>query len=87
MAKRISHKNVGEIFEVRFTGETPVDTEKHMLVGYHSPTEDKAQDTADFREVKEDTGMELKLGDMWTAYRFHGRWCYGTSADVLVVVK
>lgn len=86
MAKRISHKNVGEVFEVRFTGDGF--TEKHMLVGYHSPTADRNDDTADFREVLEDENFQTKLSEtLWTAYRFNGRWCYGTSADILVVLK
>jgi hypothetical protein len=86
MAKRISHKNVGEVFEVRF--EEDALTEKHMLVGYHSPTADKSQDTADFRAVDENGIPRTDTyGVMWTAYRFNGRWCYGTSADILVVVK
>ncbi len=85
MAKRISHKNVGEAFELRFTSDGS--TTKHMLVGYHSPTGDRKDDTADFREVISQEVYSIELGSMWSAYRFNGRWCYGTSADILVVIK
>lgn len=89
MAKRISHKNVGEIFKVRFTGETTDKEcfEEHMLIGYHSPTGDRKDDTADFREVLDCENLQVKLAALpWTAYRSNGRWVYGSSADVLVVV-
>ena len=81
MAKRISHKNVGDFFQLRFRHGS----EKHQLVGFYSPTGEKEQNTAAFREIILESEDGLVLGTTWTAYRFHGRWCYGTSADILVV--
>ncbi len=81
MAKRIALKNVGETFQLRFTADGFV--ENQLLVQFGGDLNDLETCRASFREIKEDGSQ----GFEWEAYRFNKRWCYGTSADILVVVS
>jgi hypothetical protein len=83
MAKRISHKNVGQIFRLRFTGDGS--EEYHTLLSFYQDHKDPQNNTATFQQI--DMEEDDLLGWKWDAYRFKGRWVYGSSADVLVVVQ
>ncbi len=82
MAKRISHKNVGEVFKLRFTGEGK--TEKHQLTSFHGFVNVPDTWTATFTPMSMTPGV---YGTSFQAYRFKGRWVYGSSAEILVVVE
>lgn len=74
-AKRISAKYVGETLTLAFYGPYDRTTEEHTLVKFEGAGDDAR---ATFRDV---SGME------WEAYRFKGRWAYGSSANRLTVVN
>jgi hypothetical protein len=78
MAKRISHKNVGEIFELKFGDATK--TEKWQLTGFHGVQNALDSCTANFTRHSLNPG---EYGQTFQAYRFKGRWVYGSSAEVL----
>lgn len=82
MAKRISHKNVGEVFSLRFTGDGSV--EKHQLTSFNGFTNVPDTWRATFTPMSMIPGV---YGTSFEAYRFKGRWVYGSSADILVVVQ
>jgi hypothetical protein len=80
MAKRISPKNIGSTFHLlfdkntRFTG--PVDDRKdNVLVRIEGEGDDK-------RAVFNDP----EIGE-WEAYRWNGRWAYGSSCEPLRVIE
>jgi hypothetical protein len=78
MAKRISHKNIGEVFKLHFTGENK--TEKYQLVSFKGFSNVPDTWHAVFTPMSMTPGV---YGTSFEAYRFKGRWCYGSSADVL----
>lgn len=78
MAKRISHANVGEVFNLLFTGEGK--TEKWVLSSFHGYTNVPETWAAEFRAHSLTPGI---YGTSFTAYRSKGRWVYGSSAEVL----
>lgn len=79
MAKRISHKNVGEVFNLLFTAEGRP-AEKWQLVSFNGVQNALESCTANFTRVSNVPG---EYGQTFQAYRYNGRWCYGTSADIL----
>lgn len=77
MAKRISTKNVGQTFDLKLhgsMGNSDYELEDVLLVKVEGEGEDR-------RATFSENGFE------WEAYRFNGRWSYGSSADYLSVVK
>jgi hypothetical protein len=79
MAKRISHKNVGEVFDLRFEGEYGL-PEKWQLMSFNGVQNALETCTATFQRVSLKPG---EYGQTFQAYRNKGRWVYGSSADVL----
>lgn len=78
MAKRISDKNIGSIFTLYFTGNKSEG--EHMLIYFHGNPQDLENCRVTFRSIEEgNEGEEFE----WEAYRFNGRWVYGSSAEVL----
>lgn len=82
MAKRISHKNVGEVFKLHFTGENK--TEKFQLTSFNGFANVSDTWTANFSAASMTPGV---YGTSFQAYRFKGRWVYGSSAEILKVVE
>lgn len=80
MGKRISHNNVGEVFNLVFTGESTTKTEKWQLTGFHGVKNALDSCTANFSRVSNVPG---EYGQTFQAYRHKGRWVYGSSAEVL----
>ena len=80
MAKRISHKNVGEVFHLVFTGENATKSEKWQLTSFHGFANVLEACTANFTRVSMNPG---EYGQTFQAYRFKGRWVYGSSAEIL----
>ena len=80
MAKRISSKNVGTKFHLlfdkntRFTGPVQ-DMEDVLLVKIEGEGDDQRA-----------TFKDNEIGE-WEAYRYNGRWCYGSSCEPLRVIK
>lgn len=79
MAKRISHNNVGEVFELCFTGEG-TKTEKWQLVSFNGFQNVPDSWRATFRAASLTPGV---YGTSFEAYRSKGRWVYGSSAELL----
>jgi hypothetical protein len=79
MAKRISSKNVGQMFDLKFVGMMGNATheETNELVEVIDEGTESAR--AVFRFAHSDS--------TWEAYRFNGRWAYGSSAEPLRVIK
>ena len=76
MAKRISPKNIGHMFELRFHGTHPSEDrwDFYTLIKFEGEGEDA-------RATFKDEHIE------WEAYRFAGHWAYGSSGDRLSVCK
>ena len=81
MAKRISPTRVGETFLLRFNkprsmngGREPMEMENVLVKVEIVDGEARA------------TFRDNEIGE-WEAYRYKGRWCYGSSADSLTVVE
>lgn len=74
-AKRISAANVGRVLHLAFHSPHAPTDEDHTLVKLEGKGDDAR---ATFRDV---SGME------WQAYRFNGRWAYGSSANRLQVLE
>lgn len=81
MGKRINHANVGSIFTLKFKNGS---VEDHMLIYFHGIYSDLENCRATFRSIEED-----KIGEEfeWDVYRHNKRWCYGTSADILIIER
>lgn len=76
MAKRISKKNEGQLFHLGFASPyNPLDIEDVLLV--------KVEGTGDDARA---TFKDEEIGE-WEAYRYKGRWAYGSSAERLIVIK
>jgi len=79
MAKRISTKNVGEIFELHFHGGMNQDRwDFYRLIKVEGKGDDAR---ATFQDLEPNETFE------WEAYRFNGHWAYGSSANRLSVSK
>lgn len=80
MAKRISKKNVGQKFHLlcdmntRNTGQ-PIELEDVLLVKVEGEGDDQRA-----------TFLDNEIGE-WEAYRWNGRWAYGSSCEPLRVIK
>jgi hypothetical protein len=81
MAKRISPANVGKTFLLRFNktrsmngGRDPMEMENVLVKVDVVDGEARA------------TFRDNEIGE-WEAYRFKGRWSYGSSAEPLTVVE
>lgn len=73
--KRISAKYVGEKLNLAFHGTYDRTVDEHTLIKLEGEGDDAR---ATFRDV---SGME------WEAYRYNGRWAYGSGAHRLTVVQ
>lgn len=79
MAKRISKKNEGQLFHLKFhssSGNSGYEMENVKLLEVF--TGDRNEERARFEDSE--------IGE-WEAYRFNGRWAYGSSADRLSVIE
>jgi len=77
MAKRISSLQTGESVTLRFHGSKKLGNETH----------DNAAAFVEIRETGDDAVAVFDLDGMLVeAYRFNGRWAYGTSAERLSLV-
>lgn len=81
MAKRISPTRIGETYLLRFNksrsmngGQEPLEMENVLV----SVTVEDGEARATFRDSE--------IGE-WEAYRYKGRWSYGSSAEPLTVVE
>jgi hypothetical protein len=77
--KRIDSLKPGDVVTLRFVGRWGNSTyeERMEFVGITGAGDDRR---ATFRTPG-------YANDDWDAYRFNGRWCYGTSADPLVLLE
>lgn len=78
MGKRISHNNVGEIFNLHFTGENK--TEKWILVSFQGYTNVPETWKAQFRAYSLTPGI---YGSTFEAYRNKGRWVCGENKQII----
>lgn len=80
MAKRISKKNEGQLFHLLFDKNTrwtgPVQDMKDVLLVKVEGSGDDARATFSDDQIGE-----------WEAYRYNGRWCYGSSCEPLRVIE
>jgi hypothetical protein len=78
MAKRISTKNVGETF--------------HLLLDKNPRMGRREEITATLLRIegegddKRAVFSDEQIGE-WEAYRYNGRWAYGSSAEPLRVIE
>jgi len=78
MAKRISSKNVGQMFELLL--------DKNRAMGQPETIECKLLRIEGEGEDKRAIFDDEAIGE-WSAYRYNGRWAYGSSAEPLRVIK
>lgn len=79
MARRISSMQAGEAVTLRFHTRSGHFDEAAVFVGLSEDGE-----TATFRSASDNKSDDDTYD--WDAYRFQGRWCYGSSAQRLSVV-
>jgi hypothetical protein len=78
MAKRISTKNVGESFELLL--------DKNRAMGQPQTLTAKLLRIEGEGDEKRAVFHDEEIGE-WEAYRYNGRWAYGSSAEPLRVIK
>ena len=78
MAKRISTKNVGESFELLFDKNTRMGQKQTLTCKLIRIEGEGDRQRAVFHDEE--------IGE-WEAYRYNGRWAYGSSAEPLRVLK
>jgi hypothetical protein len=77
MAKRISKKNEGQLFHLRFNSPyNPYEMKDVKLLEVFKG--DRDEERARFEDPE--------IGE-WEAYKYNGRWAYGSSADRLSVIE
>lgn len=81
MAKRIDNLNPGELVTLRFHGSRSLGNdaydEQFKFVGIEGVGDDRR---AGFTDAHSDLDSTA-----WQAYRFRGRWVYGSSAEKLSI--
>lgn len=74
MARRIDTLKVGDKVRLKFAGSRSLGNDAH-------------EETCIFNGIEGEGDKRRAKFDEWEAYRFRGRWAYGSSAENLVVLE